>query len=204
MGVLRNLFGPSREEIWGQFAAAVGGSLEDGGWTGNCRVEAAHGEWVVTLDTFTVSTGKSAVTYTRMRAPFVNPDRFSFSLSRRGIFTGVAELLGLKDLEVGFPEFDQAFVIKGNDVARLRQLFADARLRELIAAQPAISFCVRDDDGWWTRRNFPADVDELYFQVGGVIKDVNRLQQLYALFAETLDQLCRMGSAYEKAPGVKL
>jgi hypothetical protein len=42
----------------------------------------------------------------------------------------------------------------------------------------------------------------LQFQVTGVIKDVERLRQLFDLFAETLDQLCRIGSAYETQAGV--
>jgi hypothetical protein len=44
----------------------------------------------------------------------------------------------------------------------------------------------------------------MYFQVTGVIKDVERLKQLFYLFAETPDELCRMGSAYETNPGVSL
>lgn len=48
---------------------------------------------------------------------------------------------------------------------------------------------------------FPNGVDELYFEVVGVIKDVERLKELFDLFSETLDELCRMGSAYENSPG---
>jgi hypothetical protein len=108
-------------------------------------------------------------------------------------------------VEIGDPLFDDAFIIKGNDETKLRQLFADAKLRELISAQPDIHFCVKDDENHlWGSRNFPPDVDELYFQVTGVIKDVERLKLLFDLFAETLDQLCRMGAAYEKNPGVIL
>jgi hypothetical protein len=51
---------------------------------------------------------------------------------------------------------------------------------------------------------FPAGVDELKFQVAGVIKDLDRLKLLYELFAETLDELCRMGSALDKTPPVKI
>ena len=47
-------------------------------------------------------------------------------------------------------------------------------------------------------------VDELHFTVVGIIKDIDRLKLLYELFAETLDQLCRMGAAYEKDPEVTL
>ena len=42
--------------------------------------------------------------------------------------------------------------------------------------------------------------DELHFHVGGIIKDVARLKLLFELFAETLDQLCMIGSAYAEAP----
>ena len=45
-------------------------------------------------------------------------------------------------------------------------------------------------------------VDELYFNVAGVIKDVEQLKLLYDLSAATLDQQCRIGSAYETNPDV--
>jgi hypothetical protein len=38
----------------------------------------------------------------------------------------------------------------------------------------------------------------------GIVKDVERLKLLYELFAETLDQLCRVGSANEDTPNVSL
>ena len=61
---------------------------------------------------------------------------------------------------------------------------------------------VKDDEGGW-RTSFPADTDELCFHVAGVIKDVERLRLLFELLAETLDQLCRIGSAYQEAPKLK-
>lgn len=76
-------------------------------------------------------------------------------------------------------------------------------MRELIAAQPQIHLTVKDHEGHWGPK-FPADTDELCFHVGGIIKDVARLKLLFELFAETLEQLCRIGSAYEEAPKVKL
>ena len=51
-------------------------------------------------------------------------------------------------------------------------------------------------EGWCEWRMFR-------FQVV-VIKDLARLDLLFALFAETLDELCRMGSACGNNPRVKL
>jgi hypothetical protein len=203
MAFLRSLFGPSREEIWRQFCAQTGSHFVPGGFWKGDKVEATHGPWTVVLDIYVVSTGKSAVAYTRMRAPYVNPDGFRFTVYRKSAFTEIGKWFGMQDVITGYDDFDHDFVIKGNDEQKLRRLFSSQKIRELIAAQPEIRFSVKDDEGkLWG--NFPEGVDELLFQVVGVIKDTERLKLLYDLFAETLDELCRMGSAYEQAPPVKL
>lgn len=203
MTMLRKLFGPSKKEIWQQLAKETGAEFQPGRFWKGDRVQATHGEWTMTLDTFVVSTGKTTVIFTRLRAPYVNPDQFRFTIYRRGLFSELGKLLGMQDIEVGHPDFDRDFIIKGTDAGKLRALFSNARLRELITLQPRIHLTVKDHDGWFGKA-FPPDTDELCFHVVGVIKDVARLAQLFELFAETLDHLCRIGSAYERAPGVQL
>jgi hypothetical protein len=203
MSVFRKLFGPSRGEIWRQLSAETGARYVDGGFWKGDKVQAAHGEWTVTLDSYAVSTGKVTIVYTRLRAPFVNTEGFRFNIYRRTFFSGVAKKLGMQDVEVGDEEFDREFIVKGNDEGKLRSLLSNEKLRKLIAAQPSISFSVKDDEGYFGA-SFPEGVDELHFVVTGVIKDIDRLKGLYDLFAETLDQLCRIGSAYERDPGVAL
>jgi hypothetical protein len=149
-----------------------------------------------------VSTGKSSVTFTRMRAPYVNPDGFIFAIYRKGVFSTIGKWLGMQDVCVGYPEFDEAFIIKGNDEWKLRRFFSNQKIRQLISAQPDIRFFVDNRHGRFWSKSLPKGVDELYFEVVGVIKDVDRLKLLYELFSETLDELCRMGSAYEDDPQV--
>jgi hypothetical protein len=203
MGFLRQLFGPSREEIWRQFCSEIGGQYVEGGFWKGVKVQAHHEQWTVTLDTYTTGDSESSTTYTRMRAPYVNKDGFRFTLYRRSVFTSLGEAIGMRDVEVGYPDFDEAFVIKGNDEAKLRALFANPRIRQLIEMQPTIYLTVKDDEGWFGT-SFPDGVDELYFRVVGVIKDVERLKLLYYLFAETLNHLCHIGSAYGNDPQLEL
>jgi hypothetical protein len=200
-GPLRRLFGPSTRTIWRQLSEDIEGKFV-GGW-GGAKVQGTHGEWTVTLDSFVVPAGKTFVHFTRMRAPYVNPDGFRFTIYRRSIFSGVGTWLGMQDIEVGDPAFDDEFVIKGTDDGRVRSLLSNPKLRELIAAQRRLHLTVKDDEGWFGA-TFPDGVDELYFAVPGVIKDLDRLKNLYELFAETLDQLCAIGSAYEHDPRVAL
>lgn len=190
MNVLRKLFGPSKEEIWRQLSAEIGAQYVEGGFWRGDKVQVAHGDWVVTLDTYVVSTGKSTIPYTRISVPFVNPGGFRFTIYRRGFFSEIAKWLGMQDVEVGHPDFDRDFIIKGTSTEKLRLLCANAKIRTLIQSQPEIHFTVEKGGGLFQGKA-RSDVDELQFVVVGIIKDVARLKQLYELFAETLDELTR-------------
>jgi hypothetical protein len=174
-----------------------------GGEDGSSKVQAHVGPWTVTLDTYTFSAGHSHITFTRMRAPYVNPEGFRFTIYRKGFFSDVGKLLGMQDIEVGDPEFDDPFIIKGNDEGKICGLFANPKIRQMIFAQPKIRLEVRDSEGWFGSK-FPQDVDELHFQVVGVIKEVERLRSLFDLFAAVLNHLCKIGSAYKQDAGVEL
>lgn len=210
MGLLRKLFGASQEEVWMQLAAEMNkdnagfkAEFVDGGtWKGDV-VKVQAGEWTLTLDTFMVSTGKTYAIFTRLRAPYVNPDGFRFKITRANFFTNLGKKLGMQDIEIGQAPFDDAFVIQGTDEAKVRRLLSNAKIRELFVAQPDVHLEVKDDEGWFGA-TFPEGVDELSFYTGGVITDVERLKQLFLLFAEILHQLCAIGSAYEDDPQVTL
>jgi hypothetical protein len=203
MGVLRRVFGPSRQEIWMQLSTEIGAKYKAGGFLKGDKVEATHGAWTVTLDSYAVSTGKAVIVFTRMRAPYVNPGGFRFKVYRKGFFSDVGKWFGMQDIEVHDEPFDRDFIIKGTDEHRVRELFANPRTRELVSLQKDIHFEVKDDEGWFGP-SFPEGVDELSFAVAGVIKDIERLKLLYELFAETLEHLCRIGAAYEQAPDLAL
>jgi hypothetical protein len=200
---LRQLFGPGKEEIWRQLSTEMGAQYIDGGFLRGDKVQANVGEWTVILDIYTVHAGNAHTKYTRLRAPFVNADGFRFLVYRAGLFSELGKHLGMQDVEVGFPEFDRDFVIRGSNETLLRWLFADDRVRAFLHEQPEVRFEVVDDEGWFGAR-FPEGVDELRFQARGVIKDVKLLKQLFELFSATLERLCALGSAYRNNPGVEL
>ena len=196
-------FGPGKDEVWQRLAQEIGADFVKGGlWKGN-KVQVHAKPWTITLDSYAVHTQHSHIEYTRMRAPYVNPEGFRFTIYRKGFFSDMGKALGMQDIEVGDPAFDDAFIIKGTDEVKVVNLFADARIRQLIQGQPEIRLEVKDSEGWFGPA-FPIDVDELHFQVVGIIKDVPRLKALFDLFAAVLDKLCKIGSAYKQEPGVEL
>jgi len=203
VGLLRQVFGPSKEDIWSQLSYEIGAEYEESGLFKTGKVILSHREWEITLDTYAVHTGKSTIVYTRMRAPYVNHDGFRFNIYRRNIFSGIGKIFGMKDIEVGDAFFDDQFIIQGEPEHLVRSLLTNGMIRQLIQNQKDIHFQVKDDEGWF-KSKFPEGVDELYFEVVGVIKDGERLKNLFDLFSLVLDELCRLGSAYETDPNVKV
>ena len=78
-------------------------------------------------------------------------------------------------------------------------LAAEPQVRRLLTGQKRVHFSVRKVSRD-LRKRFPETADELCFEVRGTIRDVDRLKELYDLFAVALDELCRMGSAYQRTP----
>jgi len=197
------LFGPSKNEVWKQLCEEINADLVEGGfWKGN-RVEAKHNNWMLYLDTYTVSTGKSSVTYTRMRAPFINSNSFFFKIYKSGLFSDIGKVFGMQDIEVGYEEFDNNYIIQGNQEDLVVKLFSNPKIRDLITVQPRISLEIKNDEGFWGPK-FNDNESELYFVVVGVIKELSLLKSLFELFSEVLEELELNGSASNEVTDVQL
>ena len=203
METMKSDFGPSKDEIWGLMTDTISAELTEDAHIEGSKAEFKHGEWTITLDSYTTASGAGTTVYTRIRAPYVNRDGFRFSIYESSLFSHIGNVLGAQDVEIGDKFFDEDYVIKATDEEKVKELLADSTLRELIAAQPDIHFSVRDDEGWFGV-DFPDGVDELCFECTGLIRDEESLKQLYDLFARCLDQLCKIGSAYATDPGIDL
>lgn len=197
-------FGPSKDEVWERLSREIGAEFVQGGFWKASKVQAQVGAWTITLDTFSRKQGQhSHVTYTRMRAPYINPDGFRFTVYRAGFFSGLGRFLGLQDVAIGDPDFDDAFIVKGDDESRLVDLFADPNIRNLLHSQTRIRLYVKNNEGWFGPQ-FPADADEIYFETRGVVRDADQLKNLFALFSALLHRLCKIDAAEKRDPGVML
>ena len=204
MGILKSIFGPSKNEIWSQIAADMGEEFIEGGFLkGSPALVYKHGEWQIRLDTYTKDSGNSNRTYTRVRAPFINKDELYFKIYREGFFSDIGKFLGMQDIKTGDPFFDEQFIIKSNNRKKLKLFLADPKMKELIQGQPKIHLEIRDDEGWFGA-DFPEGVDELYFECVGVIEETERLKSLFDLFSVSLMRLVQIDSAYEDDPEVDL
>jgi hypothetical protein len=164
-----------RDAAWMQLASEIGAEFIKGGFMRASKVQAHIKEWTVTLDTYSVPSGESSDTYTRIKAPFDNKDGLQFTVARKGLVSKLDKALGAKDIETGDAEFDRDFYIRGKNEAKIRAVFANMRIRQLIQGQRSITLGIKDNN--------------LFFETQGEIKDVERLKSLFELFREMLTQL---------------
>jgi len=197
------LFGTSRKEVWKQLSKEMNANYIEGSFFKGPRIEYKHNNWTIYLDTYTVSTGKSSITYTRMRAPFINQNKFLFKVYRKGVFSNIGKALGMQDIEIGYDYFDNGYIIKGNDEILLRRLFQNHNIRNLIEKQSRIVLEIKDNEGSFGPK-FNDNESELYFVVIGVIKDKERLKNLFELFKKVINELEIIGITVNQTPEAKL
>lgn len=192
-----SFFGPSQKEIWQQFADEIGGEYIDEGFWKVKKVVAKFENWTVTLDTFTRTNENASIPYTRMRVHYKTKDEFKFKIYRKGLFSNIGKALGMEDIEIGYPDFDEAFIIKGNDESKIIELFSNDKIRELISSQDRIYLEIKDNKGWFSPVT-EEGIYNLYFETAGVIKDIDRLKSLFMLFVLILNRLTIIGSATDE------
>ena len=138
-----------------------------------------------------------------MRVPFINTKKFNFKIYRRGLTSNIGKALGMQDIEIGYDYFDNDYIIKGNDEILLRRLFQNHNIRDLIEKQSRILLEIKDNEGRFGPK-FNDNESEIYFVVTGVIKDNERLKNLFDLFELVINELEMMGITVNQTPEVTL
>ncbi|HJX62268.1 MAG TPA: hypothetical protein VJ578_06835 [Dehalococcoidia bacterium] len=205
-----------QEQAWQLFATDVGGELVTRRERGRrflgrhlqLAVVAKAGTSPIALD-LKMEAGSDVTPswlVTRMRAPYVARDTFSFSVKRirarlsdGAVLHGMARLAGRHKVEPGDLGFDSGFLITANDTDEIRALLADPRIRGLIQSQPCLDISAARP-AWRLFKRSSQRLSVLRFEEEGVITDVQRLKSLFELFQETLNQLCQIGAASQEEP----
>ena len=197
------IFGGSSKEIWREFALEIEGEFIEGGIFKAPRIESNFENWTIIIDTYTQSSGNSSQTYTRLRAPYKEKISLDFKIYKSGIFSGLGKTLGMQDIKTGDKDFDENFIVKGSDDSKIRELLQGEKLRELISRDNKIRIETKREKSIFSAR-LGEDINQLYFLANGMIKDKERLTNMYFLAAFLLKHLEFLGIASEENPQVEL
>lgn len=193
----------SKKEAWKKLSRKINAKYIEGSLFKGSRVEYKYNNWKIYLDTYTVSTGQTTITYTRMRAPFISTNDFYFKVHRKGIFSKFGKKLEMQDIIIGDDYFDENYIVKGNDEILIKKILLSNEIRGLLYVQPKLILEVKDNEGKFGPK-FKDNESELSFMVTGVIKDIDVLKNLFELFSKLLDEFEANDITINKTPKVKL
>lgn len=190
-----------QEEAWEQLSREIGAQFIKGELGKGDKVVAMEKQWAITLTAFTELVSKwgggiLSVQIPRtedehtayMGAPYLSKDGFAFEIYFEGGRLG--KLPGVQNVEVRYPDFAPDFYIRGNNESKVQALFANPKIRQLILDQVPVGFGTGEKG------------HGLRYQLSGLVTNIPLLKTLFELFAETLNQLYRIGSAQEEKPHI--
>ncbi len=187
-----------QREAWEQLSSELNGEYIESKAFKVPRVILPYKNFKICLDTYTVSTGQSTITYTRMRTIFINKPEFTFKTYKEGFFAKIGKALGMADIEIGDVDVDKKLIIKSPDEYLVKDLLirddVKAKLLEIKNINLQIEKKFYEDAGHMYRES------TLNQTVTGVIKDVELLKSWYYLFTAVIDGMMALDITEDTAP----
>jgi hypothetical protein len=75
-------------------------------------------------------------------APIANHN-FRFAIHEEHFTDEIGKFFGMQDIKIGYPDLDHHLIIKTNDDAKIRTLFADAKVRSAFTSLTDFDFGIR-------------------------------------------------------------
>ncbi len=187
-----------QKEAWKLLVDEIGGNFIESKHFKVPKVELIYKSFKFCLDTYTVSTGKSTITYTRMRTIFINKPEFTFKATKEGFFAKIGKALGMADIEIGDAHVDDKLLIKSPDEYMVKDLLSKEAIKEKLLAIKNINLYVEKKSYDNTSHLYHESV--LNQTVTGIIKDVELLKLWYNLFAAMIDGMIELGITEDVVP----
>jgi hypothetical protein len=109
-------------ESYSRLAGKYRGTYDSGGWSRRPKVSFTHAGWRVIVDTYCTA-GEHPTYYTQVHFQGLQPTE-RCEIYPEGMWSRVGKLMGMEDVLIGSPDFDDRYVIKGASVAALRNLLS--------------------------------------------------------------------------------
>ena len=188
------------KHVWMEFAEEFQGTVEDlnpdSSQTGMSIVLPLKNTDLTLV--YTLEPGKNGShSHTTVEASFSAGGDLKFGLHPQKQLVALGKLFGMQDIVVGFKDFDQRFVIKGNVAGRIRDIFADGEIRALLMDEPniEISSHANNTDSKLSPKVLDGEQFVLSLKIPSIIDDFERLKNLYRLTELLLANLCAEESA---------
>lgn len=179
-----------QKEAWKLLSDELDGEFIAGKGFKSPKVVLPYKNFEFCLDTYTVSTGQSTVTYTRMRTIFINKEELWFKTYKEGFFAKIGKALGMPDIEIGDIDVDNKLIIKGYSEHLIKDLLSRDAIKEKLINIKKIN--LRTEKKVYDNNTHLYRESVLNQTITGVVKDVELLKSWYYLFASVIDGMIEL------------
>lgn len=127
MTTIKQITGNTTDEIWQQVTADLSG---DDIYEYNVLLVQGATKVELTIDIDLGGGFESGSAYVSFTAPVVPAHDFRFALHHQGLIDSAGKFFGMEDVVIGYPEFDDAMIIKTDDRDRTHKIFSDVNIRK--------------------------------------------------------------------------
>ena len=203
----------AQSNAWRQLAPQINATFFPNG----PKIQRSHKKWTTTLDrsSKTVEGGRYASPTTRIRTPFLSCDNFQFIVYPKRFqnllnWPGPMSHLTLDIVSATEVGFDADFIVKTNDIEKVKVLLSNPNIRTLLAQTRTWTFGQTIPKSWAfgvihvesssDQFLLPEGTNELYLELIEVVRDVEQVKTIFEVFDQMLDILHKSGSASAENP----
>lgn len=187
-------FGEDSDAVWRQFSLENSGTVITGHFGNQDSVEIIYRNHKIIFDRYihyqSVGGQSHDRQFTRIRLEYRTSDDLRFGLTNQRFMESIGKLFGAQDIQIGDKEFDKKFMIKGNDEHKIKTLFSDQNIIDLILEQDSLQLEILDKEGIFGEPIQDGHV-LLYLISEKQVKEVVQLDLLLKLFRALVDQLTK-------------
>ena len=179
MSETKHITGSTTDDLWRQVSADLSGKEV---YEYSVLLVQGAGKVELVIDIDLGGGFESGSATTSFRAPVAPVHDFRFALHHKGLIDSAGRLFGMEDVVIGYPEFDDALIIKTNDRERTRRIFSDANVRKIF--QSLRSFTLH-----LARHHIAGQTEKqpfLELSIEEGITDPAMLRNLYEVFLKVL------------------
>jgi hypothetical protein len=180
------------KSVWMDLAEEMKGEFTEGTYVTSAKLPLSTKPWTVHMKMHTHPIGKSIAETTVLAVPYTPLHEFKMTVHNSTPIEEVGKVFGLQDVVIGHEAFDKEFIVQGNNVQLLRELFADAQLRDMMLAQKSVNFSIVDHQHKLFGITPPRGVNVLTFAEKGAINSFDRFTTLFDLITAKIERLVHL------------
>jgi len=198
---LYTFFFGQRRPVWQRIAQERGGTFHSPFLKGD-RIEFPYRDWTVIFEYFHGGFNSQVGSrqgrrgyYSILGIPFFNPSGFDCDVRRANFLHKIGNAIGLADIRVGDPYFDETFQVRSNQPEQVRGLLASPVVKQALTSSDFLNLRVFRPSAWRGERSLPPGVSMLACELWREQDNYFLLLEIVAMLDAGIDWLYANGVA---------